>query len=99
MYTSLLSGMDDKKRGPQQILKTVDRQKQIVQILYVSPCFTTFGQAHERVTHIVYYLCTTRHMVPVIKEMVVYVQHALRVTETRMPIIRLMIICLLHIAL
>jgi len=38
-------------------------------------------------------------MVPVIKEMVVYVQHALRVTETRMPIIRLMIICLLHIAL
>jgi hypothetical protein len=70
--------MDYKKRGPQQILKTVDEPKQIVQLQYVSPYFTTFRQAHERVTHIVYYLCTTQHMVAVIKEMVVYVQHALR---------------------
>jgi len=37
-------------------------------------------------------------MVSVIKEMAVYMQHALRVTESRMPIIRFMIICLLHIA-
>ena len=56
-------------------------------------------QEGTRVTHIVYYLCTTQHMVPVIKEMVVYVQHASTVTETRMPIVRLMITCLLHIAL
>jgi len=87
-----------KKRGPQQILKTVDGPKQTVQVQYVSPCFTTFRQAHDTVTHIVNYLCTKQHMVPVIKEMVVYMQHALRVNETRMPIIRFMIICLLHIA-
>jgi hypothetical protein len=98
MYTSLLSGIDDKERGPQQILKTVDGPKQIIQLQYVSPRFITFRQAHYRVTHTVYYLCTTQHMVSVIKKMVVYMQHALRVTETRMSIIRFMITCLLHIA-
>jgi len=90
--------MDGKKRGPQQILKTVDGPKQIIQLQHVSSCFTTFRQAHYRVTHTLYYLCTTQHMVSVIKEMAVYMQHALRVTESRMPIIRFMIICLLHIA-
>jgi len=66
MYTLLLSGIDDKKRDPQQILKTVDGPKHIVQLQYVSPCFITFRQAHDRVTHIVHYLCNTQHMVSVI---------------------------------
>jgi len=97
MHTLQLSGMDDKKMGPQQTLKSVDGPKQINQLQYVSLCFITFRQAHDRVTHTVYYLCTTQHMVPVLKDMVVYLQHALRVTETRMPITRFMIICLLYI--
>jgi len=91
LHTLLLSGMDDKKMGPQQTLKTVDGPKQIIQLQYVSPCFITFRQAHERVKHTVYFSRTTQHMVPVLKEMVVYLQHALRVTENRMPITRFMI--------
>ena len=72
MYTLLLSGMDDKKRGPQQFLKTVEGPKQIIQLNMSAPALLHSGQPKE-VTHKVYHLWTTQHMVPVIKEMVVYV--------------------------